>query len=48
MITAAYPQRVHAINQALDRMVETVRGAQVASCLAFDREGIPPRLATSH
>ncbi len=37
-----------AINQALDRMVETVRGGQVASYLAFDREGIPLRLATSH
>ncbi|WP_200333024.1 hypothetical protein [Thiocystis violacea] len=37
-----------AIDQALERMVETVRGGQIASYIAFDREGIPLRLATSH
>ncbi|MBK1717323.1 hypothetical protein [Thiocystis violacea] len=37
-----------AIEQALDRMVETVRSGQIASYLAFDREGITLRLAMSH
>lgn len=37
-----------AINQALDRMVETVRDGEVALYLAFDREGIPLRLTRGH
>lgn len=37
-----------AIDQALDRMVETVRIGQVANYLAFDRAGMPLRLASIH
>lgn len=45
---ARRPPTVLAIDQALERMVETVRGGEVATYLAFDREGIPVRLMASH
>ncbi len=35
-----------AIDQAMERMVETVRTGQVAAYLAFDRSGAPLQLAT--
>ena len=38
------PPTVLAIEQALERMVETVRGGQIAAYLAFDREGVPLQL----
>ncbi|NEV63540.1 ribonucleotide reductase subunit alpha [Thiorhodococcus minor] len=45
---AARPPTPLAIDQNLERMVESVRGGQVAGYLAFDRLGTPLRLSTAH
>jgi hypothetical protein len=37
-----------AIDQTMERMVETVRKGKVVSYLAFDRSGAPLQLALSH
>lgn len=42
------PPTLVAIDTALEQMVETVRSGQIATYIAFDRQGVPLRLTMTH